>query len=255
MLTYFIAAHNFLAQISVGGVLAYSNDSILAYVLKRLNPFYLIPLLIVAFSIAYLLIKKTITEKLEVLYLLFALFVGFSALGGVGIGINWFFDSFIAGCLGIGLILSKIKNQKIVLVVMLLLITPWLFMSAKFLNDKIVKIEALKNQEAGLLSDFNYLKNIEGNAICETMLICHYGNKNFIYDPGTTRELMKQNPEIEAQGIERLRLGYYKIIQLNNKINEPVYEKRFTDNFINAISKYYKLDRESKNGYYYIYNR
>jgi hypothetical protein len=211
------------------------------------------------FSFVYFRDKK---YHFFILYFVTSILVGVIFSGGDSIAINIFFDLFISVALITGLFIHKLgtypktsyKKRAVYLYALIFLIS---FSLTIFAKNEYIPIENLQSEEKITLSDVSFIKTHKGNALCETIILCYFAKKPFVYDPFLTNVLVKKRILKETDLTNLLKEKKFSLIQL-----EPLSyyhrnmlirgEERFSDDFLSKLNMYYYLKYKSELGVYFV---
>jgi hypothetical protein len=194
-----------------------------------------------------------------ILYFVTSLVVGAIFSGGGTIAINIFFDLFISASLAIGLFIhrlypySKISPKKRGVYVYILIVLV-LFSLVLFANNPR---ENLKSEEKITLSDVTFIKNHKGNVLCETIVLCYFAGKPFVFDPYLTSVLVKKRILKETDLTSLLKDKNFSLIQLESwsyyHRNMSIQgEERFSADFLSKLRQYYYIKYQSELGVYLV---
>jgi len=126
-----------------------------------------------------------------------------------------------------------------------------------FARNNYFFLEELKSEEKISLSDVSFVKNHKGNALCETILLCYFAGKPFVFEPYGANLLVEKKLLKEADLTNLLKEKKFSVIQL-----EPMSyyhrsllipgEERFSNNFISKLNTYYHISYRSELGIYFV---
>jgi hypothetical protein len=121
-----------------------------------------------------------------------------------------------------------------------------------------------RKAEASFIGDSKYIAATAGPAICESLLMCYTAGQPFILDPFNSRQYILANKLDQNQLLRRIGGREFTVIQLRADICDdpattachilhyPQKFNRFTDETLYAIDRYYKIDRRSPYGSFYV---
>ena len=127
--------------------------------------------------------------------------------------------------------------------------------------------EDFKAREAAFLADAAFLAEQPGPAICETILLCYYAGKPFLYDPYNAGEMQVKGIKPESDLLRQLEAQEYAVVQLNRPLPDRYRETttytpapqrgssigdRFTENTKRALGTHYRLARQTGQRSFYL---
>ncbi|HYM01922.1 MAG TPA: hypothetical protein VET85_03185, partial [Stellaceae bacterium] len=113
-------------------------------------------------------------------------------------------------------------------------------------------------------ADAAYLAQKQGAKICESLLLCHEAGAPFVLDPFNSRQYILAGKLDQGELIRRVAAQEFAVIQLRADISDdpassgchilhyPRKFNRFTDEFLYAVDRSYRIDRRSQLGVFYI---
>jgi hypothetical protein len=125
-------------------------------------------------------------------------------------------------------------------------------------------LEANRQAEKMFLADASYISDAHGPAICESLLLCYVAGQPFILDPFNSRQYILAGKLDETQLIRRIAAHEFAVIQVRADICDdpattachilhyPQKFNRFTDETLYAVDRYYRIDRRSRYGAFYV---
>jgi hypothetical protein len=125
-------------------------------------------------------------------------------------------------------------------------------------------LEANRRAQETFLADAKYISDTPGRAICESLLLCHAAGQPFTLDPFNSRQYILAGRLDETQLIRRIAAHEFAVIQVRADICDdpataachilhyPQKFNRFTDVTLYAIDRYYRIDRRSRYGAFYV---
>jgi hypothetical protein len=126
------------------------------------------------------------------------------------------------------------------------------------------RLEANRQAEKTFLADASYISDAHGPAICESLLLCYVAGQPFILDPFNSRQYILAGTLDETQLIRRIAAHEFAVIQVRADICDdpattachilhyPQKFNRFTDETLYAVDRYYRIDRRSRYGAFYV---
>jgi hypothetical protein len=136
--------------------------------------------------------------------------------------------------------------------------------AAQILPNVSMILDQNRKAEASFIGDAKYIADAAGPAICESLLMCYTAGQPFILDPFNSRQYILANKLDQGQLIRRIADREFTVIQLRADICDdpatttchilhyPQKFNRFTDETLYAIDRYYKIDRRSPYGSFYV---
>jgi hypothetical protein len=125
-------------------------------------------------------------------------------------------------------------------------------------------LESNRQAEETFLADASYISDAGGSAICESLLLCHTAGQPFILDPFNSRQYILAGKLDETQLIRRIAAHEFAVIQVRADICDdlattachilhyPQKFNRFTDETLYAVDRYYRIERRSRYGAFYV---
>jgi hypothetical protein len=121
-----------------------------------------------------------------------------------------------------------------------------------------------RKDEQEFLDDAKYISRSQRLAICESLLLCYVAGEPFVLDPFNSRQYIVAGKLDQGELTRRIAAQEFAVIQLRADIcDDPATTKchilhypqkfnRFTDDTLYAIDRYYKIDRRSRYGTFYV---
>jgi len=125
-------------------------------------------------------------------------------------------------------------------------------------------LESNRRAEEVFLADARYISDAHGPAICESLLLCHTAGQPFTLDPFNSRQYILAGRLDETELIQRIAAHEFAVLQVRADICDdaattachilhyPQKFNRFTDETLYAIDRYYRIDRRSRYGVFYV---
>jgi len=125
-------------------------------------------------------------------------------------------------------------------------------------------LDADRKRQETFLADARYVSDKQGQAICESLLLCYVAGQPFILDPFNSRQYMLSGMLDQSELILRIAAREFAVIQLRADIcDDPAtptchilhYRQkvdRFTDEVLYAIDQYYVVARRSTFVSFYV---
>ena len=126
------------------------------------------------------------------------------------------------------------------------------------------RLESNRRAEETFLADARFISDAHGPAICESLLLCYVAGKPFTLDPFNSRQYILAGKLDETQLIRRIAAHEFAVIQVRADICDdpattachilhyPQKFNRFTDETLYAVDRYYRIDRRSRYGAFYV---
>ena len=118
--------------------------------------------------------------------------------------------------------------------------------------------------ENAFSAEITFIAARPGPAICESLLMCYRAGKPFILDPFNSRQYLLAGKLDENELVRRVASHEFAVVQIRGDIcDDPAtgychilhYEQkvaRFTDQFLYAVNRYYKIGWRSEKGILYV---
>jgi len=150
---------------------------------------------------------------------------------------------------------------------LLVFVTPILVKAAAALPYALQierQVQANREAERSFLADAAFIAGRKGAAICESMLLCYYAGQPFLLDPFNSRQSILAGKLDEADFVNRIAAHEFAAVQLRGDVREerssaasgasgqPQAIRRFTDGVLDAIDRYYRIERRSQIGVFYV---
>ena len=173
--------------------------------------------------------------------------------GGAGASVNHFYEGMIAASVILGLVVPELQRISAgwrfpramfaVLLVAPFFLTSMLAVPQRIYSDLKTYKELPKHE-----AEFAFVKNIvrdhEGPALCETLLICYAAGKAEEYDPYTADMAFRAGRIQQAQLTELIASRHFRVIQLEWSRSEPMQPAprvRFTGPVMRTLFATYQL--------------
>lgn len=220
----------------------------------------LAPLLIVATPIVW-----RARGDLAVLreYFVISLLAGLILSAGAGTDVNFFFDLYIATAVAIGLGVASTAERSLGRRSLLAAVVVFLVAAVPFRVLTPARYRALTAQAAESRADSQVLAGIDGDAMCENLLLCVWAGKPFALDPFLVSEKIVGGRIAEASIVDAIASTRFRVIQTDTVV-PPELETaglrdggirrrgRYTENTLVALRRHYRLIRQSTNGAFYV---
>jgi len=128
--------------------------------------------------------------------------------------------------------------------------------------DRVLQSD--RDAQQSFLADAAYVSGRHGAAICESLLLCYRAGQPFGLDPFNSRQNIMAGRLDQRPLVERVRAHEFAVVQLRAEIcdgpaaagcsilHDPAKILRFTDEFLHAIDRDYRIDRRSPLGVFYV---
>ncbi|MCS6842877.1 MAG: hypothetical protein NZ528_00910 [Caldilineales bacterium] len=213
-------------------------------------------------------------QRVVVFYLAISLPFGFYTMGGTGSDVNLMFDAFLSLAIAVGLALAYVRQRlqprlgipEAVVALLPLLAAVSLFTALPEKAFRPRMLADFRSREQAFLEDVAYLRGRPGAALCETLLLCYYADKPFLYDPYNAREMVVKGIRSEAEAVQQFEQEVYAVVQTNHPLparyfddpppptDRPVVgtHARFTENMRRAIGLHYVQERQTGSRAFYV---
>ena len=125
------------------------------------------------------------------------------------------------------------------------------------------RYRALAARAADTRADSRFLGAVDGDALCENMVLCFRAGKPFAFDPFLVNEKVVVGRVAETVVEEVIASTRFRVIQTDVDVlaePDPTQDRqgaierrgRFTRHTLAALRRHYRLDRVSANGAFYI---
>lgn len=212
--------------------------------------------------------------RVAAFYLAASLPLGLYTLGGTGSDVNLLFDAFLATAIAVGLALAAVRQQlqprlglpeaAVALLPLLLAVSLFAALPEKAFRPRM--LADFRAAEQAFLEDVAYLRSRPGSALCETLLLCFYADKPFLYDPYNAREMVVKGIRSEAEAVQQFEQEAYAVVQTNHPLSARYFDDpppptdrpvvgthaRFTENMRRAIGLHYVKERQTGNRTFYV---
>ncbi len=197
------------------------------------------------------------------LYFLISLFVGMAFGGGAGVSVNAYFDNFLGMSIIMGLVLNSVWESQVPLMQKgsawrwappLLIIVGVVFAFCdSYLFNVPENLHSLPAQNRVFLGDASFLAAQPGPAICESLLLCYYSGKPYVFDPFNSTSLVRFKKLDGQEIVRKIAAKRFGAIQTSLPVTEfPRPYSRFPDDVLDAIDRYYKIAWRSSNAVIYV---
>ncbi len=132
--------------------------------------------------------------------------------------------------------------------------------------DVPARMASNRSEQETFFADAKYIAERPGPAICESLLLCRMAGKRFVLDPFNSRQYILAGRLDESLLIRRIAAHEFAVIQVRADICDdpattschilhyPQKFNRFTDETLYAVDRYYRIERRSRNGSFYVPN-
>jgi 4-amino-4-deoxy-L-arabinose transferase-like glycosyltransferase len=193
-------------------------------------------------------------------YFFTSLITGIFFSGGAGVYFNIVFDVCIALSILCAINLHQLshllpsnrikRDMSLSLAALALAISAFLTLPLQAINS-LDLINTLKSKEQTTADDIAFLSEKGSPAICETMSLCYWAGIPVEYDAFNIGQAMLKNETLEMEILEKINSKHYSVIQLlisNGHWNK----ERFSESFIAAVYKNYKVARTNRARLFFI---
>lgn len=219
---------------------SYSLHHALAQCIIVLGP-VLFPLIVAAYTAIRL--SHNPTRRIASLLLATAILVDACFSGGNGVSINAFFTSFLAISILIGLILDTLPAApRPYLRYMPALLFLWLAIPLAISGNLHLRqrLRELVIAQHNFDSNVAWLKSRPGPALCESLLLCAYAQKPYVYDPFNATRLIRLHKLDPTPLLGAIQQRRFVAIQLSDATeDESTRADRFAPAVLTAIRANY----------------
>jgi hypothetical protein len=202
--------------------------------------------------LGFVLLPKSETSILLLLYFLLASLWGAYISGGIGVDWNALFDVVIASTLVGGAFLRhadriECQNALKVRILSIAILLVFAVALAVPLPHQIVKARQFwKTRELQIetaAGDIRYLSDIHGPAMCEDLSLCYWAGKRFEVDYFSTGQKIRAGVIERQELTELIESRFFSVIQIEHSSGES---SRFDAMVNRTISENYCIDRRSQ---------
>jgi 4-amino-4-deoxy-L-arabinose transferase-like glycosyltransferase len=223
-------------------------------------------------------LRKDRGKRIAALLLACSMLVGGYFGGGEGVSFNALFTVFIATAILAGLFAAEYsvphvsrtyrdQSDRAATQLTLATATPlalflWLFIPMILSGNwqPISKLHAAAASQTRFDKEVAAIAATPGDALCESLLKCHYAGKPYLYDPFNATRLARLGKLDETILIEGIRSRRFGAIQLDVGLDDPAeidrvdsaLTDRFTPQMLAAISANYALTLKDADGAVYL---
>ena len=212
---------------------------------------------------------KNPSLRLLVLLLFCALAVDTFFCGGSGITVNAMFGLILAIILLTGVFWAKLPSRPLGSFIALpsaaVCAIFFLWMAGPMLRSQNNNwrtdraIEQSRENERNFAAETAILRHQPGPALCESLLLCYYAGKPYVYDPFNATRFIDMGRLDANVIVDRLRKQEYGAIQLDRNVEYDLRqgpaEIRFAPPILRAIQQYYCVGLATKIGIVYVPRR
>jgi hypothetical protein len=196
---------------------------------------------------------KNPSQRVLALLLFYALAVNTFFSGGSGVAINSMFGSILAIALLIGVFWGRVLqaasgrlrvlSPTVVCAIFFLWLAVPMVISGKWRTD--VDLQRSRDGEQPFVAGVAYLRQQPGPALCESLLLCYYAGKPYLYDPFNATRFIYLGRLDANVIVDHLRNREYGAIQLDDSVEQNLSfssvppDSRF-ERILRAIQQYYR---------------
>jgi hypothetical protein len=196
-------------------------------------------------------------------YFVASLVTGLIFSAGAGTDVNFFFDLFFATAMAVGLSVEAASERSAARRLRLGIVVAFLIVAVPFRVLTPARYRALAALAADTRADAEFLGAIDGDALCETSLLCFWAGKPFAFDPYLVSEKIVGGRVSEETVVDLIASGRFRVIQTEDPVASnfgapalrpgvTLRRGRFTEHTLAALRQRYRLARTSTNGAFYI---
>jgi len=180
-------------------------------------------------------------------YFFSSLLIGLAFGGGAGVSENTFFDNAFAMSIIMGACLDLLWKAPITsfgkggrwrFLVPVLLYSTVVFTYLPWGGDVRRILSELPARERQYTTEVSFLAGKPGPAICETLMLCYDAGKPYILDPFNSTRLVQLGKLDSHEIVKQIAEKKYGAIQIETPATHKP-SKRFTDDVLDAIDRYY----------------
>lgn len=199
------------------------------------------------------------------LYVVLSVALGVFIGGGAGVGINAGFDATLALSLAAGLAMARLDLSTPMapslppavskpVMGLVLVSTTFMHLSTLSYDLMAVKNGDLAAWDEATEADLALLRASDGDAICETLSLCYWAGQPLVVDPYGSRQFFALGVADEAELLEALKRGDIRSLQLE-RLARTQWDERFSPAFMDTVNAHFRQVRNSRNGYFFVYNQ
>jgi hypothetical protein len=186
------------------------------------------------------------------LYFFASLSVGVAFGGGAGVGVNTYFENFLAMSIIMGLFLDSVWKMPVARFekgrlgrwappLLLSIAAPFMWRESPYFNLHKY-LTRLPAEERLFNSEVSFLAARPGPAICESLLRCYYSGKPFVFDPFNSTNLVDLGKLNGQEMVQRIAAKEFGAIQTYIPVTEMERPAEFfPDGMLDAIDRYYEI--------------
>jgi hypothetical protein len=201
------------------------------------------PSLLFSIYIGWLVLRDP-ERRIAGILLFLGLSLGSYFAGASGVAVNIFFSTFMAMAVLLGLFFSTPNNAewawankpKIMTIIPVIIFLS-LYLAGGL--DSFSGYREIKKSKPEFIAETSFLTAHPGPAICESILLCNFAGKPFIYDPFNATRLIndgKLDPNVIIDAIHQRR---YAAIEISSSLANPTHSQHFTPAIMAAIQSTY----------------
>jgi hypothetical protein len=207
---------------------------------------------------------KNPSRRVLALLLICALAIDTYFSGGSGVSINAMFGSTLAIVLLNGVFWAEFSRlplgglrvlplSAVCAVFFLCLAIP---MKCSYHVRTMRILQTRRNDELRFTAERDYLRQQHGAALCESLLLCYYAGKPYLYDPFNATRFIGQGRLDANLMVDRVRNHEFGAVQLYGSVEERLGEspadEYFASPILRAIQLYYRPGFKDQDGIIYI---
>ena len=180
-----------------------------------------------------------------------SLIVGLAFGGGIGVATNTFFSLFFAMTIVFGLIFAELDHgrwtarrfvRRPMASYLALTLFAWLIIPAlvNHIANPVAMLRETAREKVRFDREVAFLRSNPNPALCESLLLCYFADKSYVYDPFNATRLILLHKLDPTPVVEDLRNGGYSAVQWDQPIDSVVKLERFPPEIRAALLQNYR---------------
>jgi hypothetical protein len=210
---------------------------------------------------------KNPSRRVLALLLYCALPVNACFSGGKGVMINGIFGSMLAAVLLTGVFWTeysrlpwrfiRVMPQALLCALFFLWLAIPMITTHKAPTVRVLRMD--RASERRFTAEVDFLQQQPGPALCESLLLCYYAGKPYLYDPFNATRFIEQGRLDASEMVARLRNHEFAAVQMDGSVERKLSARRpdghFAPPILRAIQQYYRPGFQSENEIIYLPNQ
>ncbi len=195
------------------------------------------------------------TRRIAAILLATSLAFGLYFSGGSGVAVNAFVSIFLAIVMLCGLTFEAMPQLRPALFAWLLI--PWLLVPRLATGDwnPFARLAETRAAAQRFSQETALLRSLPGPALCESLLLCAYADKPYLYDPFNATRLVALHKLDPAPMLDAIHHQRFAAVQFNAPLADERHSERFDPALIEAIAESYQLHSATPDGELYTPRR